>query len=97
MYVNQTDGNHFTIYVSQVVMLYTMKLHRAVPQLYLSKIKKKRISQLRTMENIAKNFFKGTKFKMIYWLKKKTFKYYILSPLPFKLLQSLGLAPWPSG
>ena len=30
-------GNHFMIYVSQIIMLYTLYLHRTVCQVYLDK------------------------------------------------------------
>ena len=36
-------GNHFMMYVSQIIMLYTLNLYRAVCQLYLNKtVRKKR-------------------------------------------------------
>ena len=43
-------GNHFTIYVTQIIMLHTLNLHSAVCQLYLSKTEGKKEQQsLRTM------------------------------------------------
>ena len=34
-------GNHFMIYVNQMIMLYTLNLYNAICQLYLNKAKKK--------------------------------------------------------
>lgn len=33
-------GNHFTIYVSQIIMLYALDLHSDICQLFLNKKKK---------------------------------------------------------
>ena len=37
-------GNHFIIYVSQVIMLHTLNLHSAICQLYLNKTERKKIT-----------------------------------------------------
>lgn len=42
MDVNQTYcGNHFTIYLSQIILMYTLNLYSVVCQLYLNKTRKK--------------------------------------------------------
>ena len=42
-------GNHFTIYVSQITILYFLNLYSVAYQLYLSKDKKMKISILKSL------------------------------------------------
>ena len=40
MNVNQMFcGDHFTVYLSQIIVLYTLNLHSVVCQLYLNKLR----------------------------------------------------------
>lgn len=40
MNANQTFcGDHFTIYLSQIIILYTLNLHSAACQLYINKLR----------------------------------------------------------
>ena len=36
--------NHFMMYISQIIMLYTLNLHSAVCQLYLNKTERKKLN-----------------------------------------------------
>ena len=49
-------GNHFMMYVSQIVMLYTLNLHSAVYQLYLNTTERK-IKRWLCMVWILTSFF----------------------------------------
>lgn len=41
MYINQTYcDNHFTIYVSEIIIHYTLNLYKAACQIYLNKLEK---------------------------------------------------------
>ena len=41
--------NHLTVYVSQVIMLYTLKLYSAICQLYLNKTERKKTNEIKTI------------------------------------------------
>ena len=55
-------GNHFMMYVSQIIILYTLNLHSAICQLYLNKPKGKKLEK-----NIGSMLF-DIGLSNIFWL-----------------------------
>ena len=46
-------GNHFMVYVSQIIMLYTLNLYSAECQLYLNKTRRKKKEYLTTSKTAS--------------------------------------------
>lgn len=44
-------GNHFMMYTSQIIMLYTLNLYSTICQLYLNKTRRKKSTQTNQLTN----------------------------------------------